>query len=170
MGTTNIMNINPLSNQLFFVLPQIFEAGYYTLNLTMINVGKYFKWSFFSAWNKNMILYDFRCTPFIVYLNTNIGSPIGQIISIYGFGWLPTSNFAIYAGLTPCTIVSIQISSLQCKIQQDSYHDIGLYIQSTGIKLTTYSQYSQVLWQVQQEYFANDVTLGGCPQVKSKPK
>ena len=94
----------------------------------------------------------FECTPLINSLNTNLGSPIGQII-----------NVAIYTGLTPCTIVNIQTSNIQCKIQQDSYHDIGFYIQSTGIKLTTYSQYSQALWQVQQKYFANDVTLRGCP-------
>jgi len=163
MGTTSISN-TPSSNSVTFTIPQDSEAGYYILGLSIVGIGTYYKSTFFSSWSNNMVLYDFRCTPLITSLNTNVGSPQGQIITINGYGWLPTTtNVVIYAGLTPCTVVSIQLYTIQCKIPQNSYIDIGFYVQSTGIQLTLYSQNSQALWQMIEEYFANDMTLGGWP-------
>jgi len=163
MGSRSISN-TPSLNNIIFRIPQDSEAGYYILGLSIVDIGTYYKSTFFSTWSNNMILYDFRCTPLITSLNTNVGSPQGQIITIIGYGWLSTTNnVVIYAGLTPCSVVSIQLYTIHCKIPQDSYIDIGFYVLSTGIQLTVYAQNTQALYQIQNEYFANDFTLGGVP-------
>ena len=161
--TTSITNIAS-GNNVVFTIPGNFEAGYYLMALSIVDIGNYYKSTFMSTWSNNMVLYDFRCTPIISSLNTNVGSPQGQIITMNGYGWTPTTtNIVIFAGLTPCTVVSIQLNIIQCKILPDNYANIGFYVQSTGILLTVYATNSQALWQIHDEYFANDMTLGGWP-------
>ena len=120
-------------------IPSDFEAGYYELNITMVDIGPFYKRYLFDIYNKYLMLYDFECIPMIIYINTNWGSPRGQLISLYGFGFSSYSNIYIYAGFTPCNIISIIAKNyIKCEINEDYFINQKINIAGSGILKKTY--------------------------------
>ena len=139
LNNKEIIIISSTTSIFCFTIPFDLEVGYYEITIIMEDIGPFYHRFYWTNLNMNMEIYNFICFPIINYINTNVGSPRGQIININGFGFSNTTgNISIYAGLTPCYIINIKMFNIECEIKEDIYINQSFYIQGNGVIKTSY--------------------------------
>ena len=168
IGNETISSAVVETNNINLNLPIDLEAGFYSLDLIMTDIGDFSKAAFFTLYsNEIQRFYEFLCIPILGSVNTNWGSPNGQIITITGLGFSnTTNNITVYAGLTPCSIILLSSFEIICEIKEDYYIDNKFYFQSSGILKTSYSIYLSLISMI-SSYLSGVPNFGNSSEIVS---
>ena len=108
---------------------------------------------FTSIWNKTP--YEFKCVPYINEISSQIGSPLGQIITIKGYGFSSkNANNTVKIGKHDCLVSSSDIYNIKCEVQSTE-NAAKVSLKGAGLDRWVYDGANSNLWSIENEKFKN---------------
>ena len=109
-------------------------SGYYNSSLKVKQYGLASKYQSFQGLDNNGYLSDFKCLPSIINISSNIGSPNGQIIDIYGYGFSSNiTELEVKAGDYDCKVISADTYQIKCEVKNIPLNQ-SIFIGGTGVE------------------------------------
>ena len=113
----------------------------------------------FTIYNTGNSPYNFQCVPTISSLNSNIGSPLGQKINIYGIGFSSLSSVSL--ANTPCEILAWNSSMINCLVPQLNISQLQMFIQGRGLQRSLYTNNNMALQKFEMAFWNNNLANEG---------
>lgn len=108
---------------------------------------------FTSIWNKTP--YEFKCLPYITEISSQIGSPLGQVISIKGFGFSSkTVNNTVRIGKHDCVVSFSDTYNIKCEVSSKE-NAAKVNLKGAGLERWVYDGTNSDLWRIENEKFKN---------------
>ena len=127
-------------------------SGYYNASLKVNQYGYAAKMMGMPQIDSSNYLSDFRCMPLITNVSSNVGSPNGQIIEIFGYGFSSNQNeLEVIAGDFNCKVIYADTYRIKCEVGTVPFNQ-SFYRRGAGIEKRLYNGSNTAMFNLDGQF------------------